>query len=265
MAEVREQIERRRRGEVSGEQLLRAFVAHENWLFFVEEGGVEKWRREGGPPDYVVHTDGRGGKILYLFSDAEPITAYVKQSGVTEWRCEVVTAAGADIFVSLPDYLTGVTVNPATPHAVSYSGKDLDGLRDTGEAAYMELELRSLSDGSVGDEAGLGRIVSDFRRYENFHLVSYLADDGQWTYPRYTSDDGLNWVVAFTALDNANLYLKACAAEMPGRYRVGRLDGEGLARIALALDSPGLLFNWEGYVKPLTLNSQFLKLVRDAR
>jgi hypothetical protein len=72
-------------------------------------------------------------------------------------------------------------------------------------------------------------------------------------------------VVAFTALDNANLYLKACAAELPGRYRVGRLDGEGLARIALALDSPGVLFNWEGYVKPLMLNSRFLRLVCDTR
>jgi len=80
-----------------------------------------------------------------------------------EWRCEVATAAGADIFASLPDYLTGVTVNPTTPHAVSYRGEELNGL----------------------------------------------------------------------------------------------------ARIALALDSPGVLFNREGYVKPLMLNSRFLKLVCD--
>lgn len=261
MSELRAQIEGRQRGEVSGEQLLRAFVAHEDWLFFVEEGGVEKLRREGGPPDYVVHVDGRGGKILYIFSDAEPFTTYVKESGVTEWRCEVMKAAGADIFVSLPDYLTGVTVNPVTPHAVSYRGEELKGLREVAEAAYMERELRSLSDGSVGDEDELSRVVSDFRRYENFHLVSYLGGDGQWTYPRYATDDGSNWVVAFTALDNANLYVQHCAAELPGRYRVGRLDGEGLARIALTLESPGLLFNWEGYVKPLMLNSQFVKLV----
>ena len=63
-------------------------------------------------------------------------------------------------------------------------------------------------------------------------------------------------------VDNANLYLKRCSAELAGRYRVGRLDGKALARFALALDSPGVLFNWEGYVKQLMLNSQFLKLVR---
>ena len=264
MSELRARIERWQRGEVSGEQLLRAFVTHEDWLFFVAEGGVEKWRREGGTPDYVLRTDADGKKSLYIFSDAEPIKTYVKESGVTQWRCEVMKAAGADIFVSLPDHLTGVTVNPATPHAVSYRGEELKALRDIAEADYMERELRSLSDGSVGDEAGLRRIVSDFGRYENFHLVSYLADDGRWTYPRYAAGDGSNWVVAFTALDNANLYLQRCGAELPGRYRVGRLDGEGLARIALALGSPGVLFNWEGYVKPLMLNSQFLKLVRDA-
>ncbi len=265
MGDLQAQIERWQRAEVSGEQLLRTFVTHEDWLFFVGEGEVEKWRREGGSPDYVVQTDGHGGKILYLFSDAEPIKTYIEQSGVMEWRCEVMTAAGADIFVSLPDYLTGVTVNPTTPHAVTYRGEELNGLREVAEAAYVERTLRSLSDGSVGDEDGLRRIVSDFRRYGNFHLVSYLGDDGRWTYPRYAAEDGSNWVVAFTALDNANLYLKACAAELPGRYRVGRLDGGGLARIALALDSPGVLFNWEGYVKPLMLNSHFLQLVCDAR
>jgi hypothetical protein len=50
-----------------------------------------------------------------------------RASGITERRCEVMKAAGADIFVSLPDYLTGVTINPATPHAVSYRGEELDG------------------------------------------------------------------------------------------------------------------------------------------
>ncbi|MBV8855794.1 MAG: SseB family protein [Acidobacteria bacterium] len=265
MGELQTQIGCWQRGEVSGERLQRAFVAHEDWLFFVAEGGVEKWRREGGPPDYVLRTDADGNKSLYIFSDAEAIKTYVKESGVTEWRCEVVTAAGADIFVSLPGDLTEVTVNPATPHAVSYRGEELKALREVAEADYVERELRSLSDGSVGDEDGLRRIVSDFRRYENFHLVSYLGGDGRWTYPRYAAGDGSNWVVAFTALDNANLYLKACAAELPGRYRVGRLGGEGLARIALALDGPGVLFNWEGYVKPLMLNSQFLQLVCDAQ
>jgi hypothetical protein len=107
--------------------------------------------------------------------------------------------------------------------------------------------------------------VSNFTRYENFHLVSYLGSDGRWTYLRYAAGDGSNWVVAFTALDNANLYLKACAAELPGRYRIGRLNGDGLAQVTLALGSPGVLFNWEGYVKPLMLNSHFLRLVCDAR
>ena len=261
MSELREQIERRQREEISSERLLRAFVAHEDWLFFVEEGGVEKWRREGGPPEYVVRTDEGGKKSLYIFSDAEAIKTYIKDSGVTEWRCEVMKSAGTDIFVSLPNYLTDIVVNPMTAHAVSYRGEELNGLRVIAEAAYMERELRSLSDGSVGDEAGLMRVVSDFRRYDNFNLVSYLEGDGQWTYPRYAAADGPNWVVAFTAPDNANLYLQRCAAELPGRYRVGRLDGEGLAQIALALESAGVLFNWEGYAKPLMLNSQFLQLV----
>lgn len=264
MGELQARIEGRQRGEISGERLLRALVAHEDWLFFVEEGGVERWRRDGGRPDFVTHTDGRGGKSLYVFSCAEAIKTYVEQSGITEWRCEAVTATGADIFISLPDDLTDVTVDPATAHAVGYGGDELKALRETAEADYMERELRSLSDGSVGGQDGLRRIVSDFRRYEKFHLVSYLGGDGQWTYPRYASEDGSNWVVAFTALDNANVYLKQCAAELPGRYQVGRLDGEGLARIALALESPGILFNWESYVKPLMLNSQFLKLVCDA-
>lgn len=264
MGELQEQTGRWQRGEVSDAQLMRAFVEHEDWLFFVAAGRAEKLGRGGGPPDYVLQSEEGGGKRLYIFSDAEAIKTYVEQSGVTEWWCEVVTAAGADIFVSLPDHLTGVTVNPSTPHAVGYGGEALKALREVAEADYMERELRSLSDGSVGDEDALRRVVSDFRRYENFHLVSYLGGDGHWTYPRYAADDGSNWVVAFTALDNANLYLQRCAAELPGRYRVGRLDGQGLARIALALESPGVLFNWEGYVKPLMLNSQFLKLVCDA-
>jgi len=154
---------------------------------------------------------------------------------------------------------------PRDAARVSYRGDELKGLREVAEAAYVERELRSLSDGSIRDEAALGRVVSDFRRYENFHLVSYLGADGQWTYPRYAAADGQNWVIAFTALDNANAYLKRCAAELQGRYRISRLDGARLAEITLALDSPGVLFNWEGYAKPLMLNSQFLRLVANPR
>jgi hypothetical protein len=111
----------------------------------------------------------------------------------------------------------------------------------------------------------LDKVVSDFKGYDSFHLVSFLTADGGWTYPGYTTEDGLNWVVAFTAADNASLYLKECAAELPGRYRIERIAGSSLAHIALALGGPGVLFNWRGYVAPLMLNSQFLKLVLDAR
>lgn len=270
LSDTQKQIERWQRQEITDEQLLRAFVGHDNWLFFVAEGGVEKLRREGGVPDYVLQQNEGGEKSLYIFSDAEVLETYVRNSGINEWRCEVMTSAGADIFSTLPDYLSGVTINTATPLTVTYDGEQLKALRLIADAAFMERELKSLSDGSIKDQEELNRVVSDFRRYENFHLVSSLLEDGQWTYPRYASDeratnDDLKWVVAFTAADNANSYLRESAAQLPGRYRIERLDGLKLARIAIALNGPGILFNWLGHVAPLMLNSQFLKLVCDAQ
>lgn len=265
MGDVQTQIERWQRQEIPGELLLRDFVGHENWTFFVAQGGVETLRRAGGVPDYVVRQNEGGGKSLYIFSDVEMLKAYIQNSGITQWRCEVMASSGADIFGTLPDYLSGITINPLTPYAVSYGHEQFELLRHLADAAFMERELKALSDGSIKDHAGLNRIISDFKRYENFHLVSFLKADGEWTYPRYTADDGLNWVVACTAIDNANSYLHECAAQLPGRYRIERLTGLSLAKIAIALNSPGILFNWHGYVAPLMLNSQFLKLVCDAQ
>lgn len=266
MSTIPTQIERWQRAEITGEQLLRDLVGHEDWRFFVVAGEVAKWQQEGGSPDYWLLPDEGGAKHLAIFSDNETITTYVQQSGITEWRCEVVVAAGRDLFSSLPDDLASLTVNPLTPLTVSYAAAQLQMLRHIADAAYMEATLKSLSDGSIQSHEALNRVLADFQSYENFHLVSVLSEAGHWTYPRYTSqgDDDLRWVVAFTASDHATLYLKECAAELPGRYRIERLNGLHLAKIALELHSPGILFNWGGYVAPLMLNAQFLHFVCDA-
>jgi hypothetical protein len=261
MGDLQAQIEQWQKQEISSEQLLRDFVGHENWLFFVAPGGVEKLQREGGLPDYIGQQNERGEKTLYIFSGVELLKHYMQHSGITEWRCEVMTSADMDIFSTLPDYLSSITINPTTMFTVSYGHEQFKLLHQLADAAYMERELKALSDGSITDHAGLNRVVADFKRYENFHLVSFLKADSEWTYPRYTTDDNLNWVVACTALDNANLYLQECVAQLPGRYRIERLSGARLAQIAIALNSPGILFNWRGYVAPLMLNSQFLKIV----
>src|SRR5207245_99951 len=154
--------ERRQSGEISDELLLRGLVGHENWMFFVAEGGVEKSGREGGIPDYVVEQDEGGGKSLHIFSDVETLKAYIQNSGVTEWRCEVMVSAGADIFSTLPGHLSSITIDPLTPHAISYGREQFETLRQLADAAFMERELKALADGSIGNQAGLDRVVSDF-------------------------------------------------------------------------------------------------------
>jgi hypothetical protein len=230
-------------------------------MFFVAPGAMEKLQREGGAPDFLINTDERGERCFYIFSDKELCIAYIKNSGIKEWRCENMVASGADLFVSLPQDASNVVINPLTPFATSYEKEMFETLRQIADAIFIEKELRALSDGSIANEAALNRIVADFKRYEYFHLVCFLTENGEWTYLRYETDDKLLWVVAFTAIDNANAYLKECASQLPGRYKIERLNGLNLAQTALALDSPGILFNWRGYVRPLMLNSQFLKIV----
>lgn len=80
MGEIQTQIECWRKHEISGEQLLRDFVGHEDWLFCVAEGGVEKLRRENGIPDYIVHQNERGENMLFIFSDVEMFKTFRQHS-----------------------------------------------------------------------------------------------------------------------------------------------------------------------------------------
>src|SRR5437764_1492457 len=163
MSDRQTQIERWQRQEISSEQLLRAFVSHENWLFFVAQGGVEKLQRAGGVPDYFVQQNERGEKNLYIFPDVESLKYYMQHSGITEWRCEVMASAGMDIFSTLPDYLASITINPLTALTVSYGHEQFKLLRHLADAAFMERELKALSDGSIKDHAELNRVVADFK------------------------------------------------------------------------------------------------------
>lgn len=103
MQEIKTRIERWRENEISGEQLLRDFVGHEDWMFFVAPGGVERLQCEGGAPDYIINADERGEKRLHIFSDKEACANYVKNSGVKEWRCELMASGGTALFISLPE------------------------------------------------------------------------------------------------------------------------------------------------------------------
>src|SRR5438067_700616 len=138
MSDIQTQIGRWQRQEISSEQLLRDFVGHENWLFFVAQGGVEKLQRAGGIPDHIVQQDERGEKSLYIFSDVESLKYYMQHSGITEWRCEVMASAGMDIFSTLPDYLASITINPLTSLTVGYGHEQLQMLRHLADAAFME-------------------------------------------------------------------------------------------------------------------------------
>jgi hypothetical protein len=260
MSDIQTQIARWQRQEISGAQLLRDFVGHEDWLFFVAPGGGERLQRAGGRPDYIIQPNEHGEKRLYIFSDAEMLKTYMQHSGITEWRCEVMASAGMDIFVSLPDDLTGVTINPLTPAAVGYVNEQLKTLRHIADAAFMERELKALSDGSIRDQATLNRVVSDFKRYENFYVVFALRD-GDWSFPTYTSNDKLEWAIAFTAKDSAEVFQRQYAAQFQGECGVKQFTGSSLAERVVAANHAGVLFNYLGYVPPLRLNSQFLKIV----
>ena len=261
MSTLETQIERWQKAEIPREQLLRDVVGHDNWTFFVGLGGVDKLMREGGVPGYNLQHDEHGQASLLLFSSAEPMKTYVQASGITEWHCEMMAAAGRDVFSTLPDDIRSVTLNPLTPLTVSCGDEQLKVLRHLALAAYIEADLKALSDGSIQNEAEFNRVVSGFALRELLSGVS-SGPRRQVDLPAIHGGQRRSTLGrGFHGARQRHFLLNDCAAELPGRYRIERVTGASLAEIALALQSPGILFNWRGYVAPQMLNAQFLQIV----
>lgn len=151
-------------------------------------------------------------------------------------------------------------INPLTAFTVSYGKEMFETLRQIADAIFLERELRALSDGSITNEAAFNRTVSDFKRYENFYVV-FAQRNGERSFPTYTANDNLEWAIAFTAQDNADVFQRQHASQFKDERGMKRFTGLNLAERVVASNHAGIIFNYLGYVAPLMLNSKFLKIV----
>lgn len=262
MSEVQSQILRWQKGELSGDELLRALVDFQHWLVPISERAMNEALSNNAPPAISYNRNEQGEDSLYIFSDSATLDQYRKQVGDTNRH--QLEVQGTWIFgIPLADF-TYFNVNPFSPTSVHYKREQFQMLNDVASATLLERKLKALRYGELTGDA-LAQGCSEIKNYSKYFLILASADGK--VEPVLAPDDKHRRLLAvFTGQDNANLLYDELARLSPAtEYLLAPANGVAVAQAVLKFGYDGLVFNCRGYVEPVAFTPQFASFILNAK
>lgn len=263
MNEIDAQIARWQRREISGTQLLRAFVGYDKWVVPVTERAMQEAVSSDAAPAVSYSRAPDGTNSLSLFSDGERYQEFHKASGGAG-ELYFLEVQGTWVFALPLEDFTFFNINPLSDFAVHYRREQFQMLKDAAAAVRIERKLKALRYGEITGDA-LAPCLSEIKSYQNFCLIFEFAGD-QITPVLAPDNKERKLLAAFTAQDN----VAACYDELE-RVFTGRdfrlsppLNGETLAQIFFKAAYDGIVFNPRSYAEPIAFTPMLFELIRDA-
>jgi hypothetical protein len=233
-------------------RLMRRLLAHPRWLFLVDDAQAARLLDGAGALAMHCDLDAQGQRWRVLFSDDDALRAYLAQRGVAS--ANHAAAAGRAVFAQLDD-IEKISINPFTPHNVTYSRPQFAGLLDVAAAQELESALAQLQ-----ARPGDAPLLSQVKSFSNY-LIGLREANGDRQLCLTTSDDGAEHAAAFTLDDGAWAFAERVRAAGGDAIAITPVAGDRLFELILRLNLAGVHFNPAGPGPEVRLPSEIARSV----
>ncbi len=249
---VRKVIQQFFNQEIDGQQLLRVFMAYEQWHIpadFDSEGRL----------GFALSRYSEGDRWFQAFTDRDAVEAYEAAYGKGSLGEYFITTAGWSAFAQIDETLDGVNINPYTPLALHYRQPQIPLLKNW--AKTVEVETAIAAPDKFSDPFGVMKHFAGYR-------IALFDSGGNVQIALAPDSQGRKLAAIFTAEDTLNAFLVYLKAAVPHRYadvRTLLLDGSELFSRLRALPLDGIVFNPKGAIPPRAFGSALIRHILDAR
>jgi hypothetical protein len=259
--EPRDAIGAWQRQEITGTALLRHLVFHAQWSIPMSEAAVGETLATGGVSRVMTSKDPDGVTRLLIFSDEEAYRHYGQTTGEPRAPGQhFLTTTGGWVFRLPLEQVDFITIDPYSPHMVSYGKELFPRLRDMADALEVEAALQELR-ASAAPREGL---ISVIKSYAAYSLIVHKL--GEEKVLALAPDERNRTLAAVFTFDDA---LDAYSGEAREMYPQGELiqvpaTGELLFRQLLTMELDGIVFNCSGPSRPVAFAPGFARIVLEA-
>ncbi len=246
-ADLRQAIQHALDGALSSHALLRRLIDHDGWH-------VPAGKDEAGRVFFLRVKDQTGRRTLFLCTDKRAYDDCVARVGQAALGSHYVTAAGVDVFASLPAEIDVIGINDYSPPELRYTGAQAPALRQWAAAVRVERALATPS-------PDLGLV----RRFDAYYVVMRQLSGDAHALTLAPDKRGRRLAAIFTAPDTVEAFLRD---QGDGGIQFDpvteQMRGEELFAALQTMPVDGIIFNCVGPVPPRAFVPAFARAVLDA-